>query len=54
MTAVACTVDLWKRDMEVKILIGCSEDDIQIIERFLNNTEFLRCTVLERNLEKME
>ena len=35
--AVICTVDLYKRDSEIKILIGCTEDEKQIIMDFLNS-----------------
>jgi inorganic pyrophosphatase len=30
-TAVVCTVDLQKRDMEVKILLGCTPEEIAAI-----------------------
>ncbi|MBN1284191.1 MAG: inorganic pyrophosphatase [Anaerolineae bacterium] len=32
--AVICTVDLFKRDTEIKILLGCTEDDIETILAF--------------------
>ena len=32
--AILCTVDLLKRDAEIKILLGCSEDEKQTILRF--------------------
>jgi inorganic pyrophosphatase len=35
--AIICTVDTLKRDSEIKILIGCTEDEIQTIYRFLND-----------------
>lgn len=35
--ALFCTVDTLKRDSEIKILIGCTEEEIQIIGRFLND-----------------
>jgi len=34
--AILCTVDLLKRDAEIKLLIGCSEDEKEAILRFLN------------------
>lgn len=36
LTAVICTVDTLKKDAEIKLLIGCTEKDIAIIERFCN------------------
>jgi inorganic pyrophosphatase len=34
VAGVICTVDLWKRDMEVKLLIGCSSTEISAVEEF--------------------
>jgi inorganic pyrophosphatase len=34
--AIVCTVDLLKRDTEIKILIGCSENEKLAVLRFLN------------------
>jgi inorganic pyrophosphatase len=48
--AIVCTVDLWKRDAEIKILIGCTEDDTQAIVRLLNDGEAMRCMVIRRCL----
>ena len=35
-TAIACTIDLWKRDMEIKILLSCTAAEIALIAAFLN------------------
>ena len=37
--AVICTVDLMKRDSEIKLLIGCTEEEKEIILAFHNATE---------------
>ena len=34
--AVLCSVDLTKRDVEVKILLGCTEEEIDQIQAFMN------------------
>lgn len=34
--AIICTVDLVKRDSEIKILIGCTEEEKQTIYQFHN------------------
>jgi inorganic pyrophosphatase len=36
LTGLLCTFDNIKRDAEIKLLIGCPRDDIQIIQQ-LNN-----------------
>jgi inorganic pyrophosphatase len=35
--AVICTVDLNKRDAEVKLLLGCSDEEVQAVLDFLND-----------------
>jgi inorganic pyrophosphatase len=37
LVAVICAVDGVKLDAEVKLIIGCTENEIRIIERFHNN-----------------
>jgi inorganic pyrophosphatase len=34
VTAAICTVDLLKRDVEIKILVGCSDADVETIQHF--------------------
>jgi inorganic pyrophosphatase len=36
LTAIACTVDIMKRDAEIKLIIGCTDEEIGIIEKFHN------------------
>lgn len=34
LTGILCTFDTLKRDAEIKLLVGCSEEDIQMIRTF--------------------
>ena len=34
LTGILCTFDTLKRDAEIKLLIGCNEEEIQIIRDF--------------------
>jgi len=34
LTGILCTFDTIKRDMEIKFLIDCTDEDIQIIQNF--------------------
>ncbi len=34
LTGILCTFDRLKRDAEIKLLIGCNEEDVQIIRNF--------------------
>jgi inorganic pyrophosphatase len=45
--AVVCTVDLLKRDSEIKLLLGCADEEIQTIADFLNTGE-MRCLLVRR------
>ena len=34
LTGILCTFDTIKRDAEIKLLIGCTDEDIQTIQKF--------------------
>lgn len=45
--AVICTIDLEKRDAEIKLLVGCTPDDTRrIIE--VTNVGLMRCVLIRR------
>ena len=46
--AIICTVDLVKKDSEIKILIGCSEEEIRLIMEVHNNSEYMKSTLIRR------
>lgn len=46
--AVICIVDLMKRDSEIKILIGCTEEEKSIIYDFHNETEFMKGIMIRK------
>jgi inorganic pyrophosphatase len=48
LDALALTVDLKKRDAEIKLLLGCSQAEKQIILDFLNGV-FMRACLIERS-----
>ena len=50
VTAIACTADLRKRDAELKVLLGCSEGEIETIQALLNS-EGQGCIVLRRECD---
>jgi inorganic pyrophosphatase len=47
LTALALTVDLYKRDAEIKLLLGCDANDLQTILAFLNGHS-MRATLIRR------
>ena len=47
--AIICTVDLMKRDSEIKILIGCTEEEKRRILRLHNETAYMKGIMLRRS-----
>ena len=46
--AVMCIVDLMKKDSEIKILIGCTEEEKKIVYETHNEIEFMKGIMIER------
>lgn len=46
--AVMCIVDLMKRDSEIKILIGCTEEEKAIIYQTHNKTPYMKGILIRR------
>ena len=48
VNAIICTVDLMKKDSEIKLLIGCTEEETDMIYKFHNETEFMKGILIKR------
>ena len=46
--AIICTVDLMKKDSEIKLLVGCTDEEMNIVYKFHNNTEFMKGILINR------
>jgi inorganic pyrophosphatase len=46
--AIMCIVDLMKRDSEIKILIGCTEEEKEIVYQTHNETEYMKGILIRR------
>ena len=46
--AVMCIVDLMKRDSEIKILIGCTEEEKMEVYRTHNETQYMKGILIRR------
>ena len=46
--ALICTVDLIKRDSEIKLLIGCTEEEKQIALNQHNDSEYMKGILVRR------
>ena len=49
--AIICTVDLMKRDSEIKILIGCNEEEKRLVLDAHNNSEYMKGIFIRRGAE---
>ncbi len=46
--AIMCTVDLLKRDSEIKILIGCTEAEKEIVFQIHNESQYMKGILIRR------
>ena len=46
--AIICTVDLMKRDSEIKILIGCNEEEKEKIYQTHNSSKYMKGIMIRR------
>lgn len=46
--AIMCIVDLMKKDSEIKILIGCTEEEKEIIYNTHNETQYMKGVLIRR------
>ena len=46
--SIICTVDLMKKDSEIKLLMGCTEEEMKTIYEFHNNSEFMKGILIKR------
>jgi inorganic pyrophosphatase len=48
VNTIICTIDLLKRDIEIKLLIGCTVSEIQKVYNFLNNSNYMRAIIIKK------
>ena len=48
VNTIICTVDILKKDIEIKILIGCTPIEKRKIYEFLNNSDKMKAIMIER------
>ena len=46
--AIICIVDLIKKDSEIKILIGCTEEEKKLVYETHNKTSFMKGVLIRR------
>lgn len=48
LDAVMCIVDLTKRDSEIKLLIGCTEQEKELVYQVHNQTQYMKGILIRR------
>ena len=48
ITGIVCTVDLGKRDAELKLLLGCTPEEARVVTKFLNAYSSFQCLLVPR------
>ena len=46
--AIMCIVDMLKKDSEIKILIGCTEEEKKIVYETHNETQYMKGVLIRR------
>jgi len=49
LVGVVCTVDTLKNDSEVKLLVGCTNEEIETINKFHNDNDYMSGIVVMRD-----
>ena len=49
VSAVICIVDYLKKDSEIKVLIGCTEEEMQLVYNTQNRFDNMRGILVKRN-----
>ena len=52
LVGIVCTVDIKKMDTELKLLIGCTENEIDTIDRFHNQDKYMSGIVIRRDSQQ--
>lgn len=50
--AIMCTVDLLKRDSEIKILIGCTEAEKELVFQTHNESQYMKGILIRRQNQR--
>ncbi len=48
LVGIICTVDIKKKDTEIKLLIGCTETEIGIVEKFYRDNSYVSGIVVRK------
>ena len=52
VTGIIVTVDLMKCDSEIKLLLGCTKEEISMVLTFHNDSEYMKGILFHTNVKK--
>lgn len=50
LCGIVVTVDLLKRDSEIKLLLGCTKEEISAVLAFHNGSDYMKGTLIPREM----
>ena len=50
VNTIICTIDLLKKDIEIKVLICCTEIEKEIVYKFLNSSEYMKAILIKKEI----
>ncbi|MCR4952054.1 MAG: Inorganic pyrophosphatase [Solobacterium sp.] len=48
ITALVVAADILAKELDVKILVGCTEEEVEAVLRFLNQTDYQKTVLIRR------
>ena len=51
ITALVVAADILSKELDVKILVGCTEEEVDDVLRFLNQTDYQKTVLIRRGME---
>lgn len=51
VSALVIAADILEKELDVKVLAGCTEEEIEEVLRYLNQTEFQKTVLIKRGIE---
>lgn len=52
LVAIICTVDTLKNDTEIKLLLGCTDKEIELVHRFHNDNQYMSGLLVRRQEQR--
>ncbi len=51
VSALVVAADILEKELDVKVLAGCTEEEIEEVLRYLNQTDFQKTVLIKRGIE---